>query len=347
MARRQNPEIDSFILGNVEEHPVDVASLAAGKFGLSRSSINRYVRRLINDGLLVAEGKTKARRYKLRKIVDETFKIEGIMRNLSEDAVWRHRVLPFLSDAPQNIIDICQYGFTEMFNNVIDHSVSDSALISIERTYATTEIMVRDFGVGVFQKIQNDFNLPDPQSALLELSKGKLTSDKKNHAGEGIFLTSRMFDRFRLLSDVLYYDRKRTTNFEWRIEACDTDRPFVGTAVGMTISNAATWTTKEVFARYLGNTIGFRKTHVPIMLGKYPGEQLVSRSQAKRILARFDEFSEVMLDFEGIDTIGQAFADEIFRVFQNNHPDIELISLKTNEDVQMMIDHVRSQQTDA
>jgi hypothetical protein len=83
------------------------------------------------------------------------------------------------------------------------------------------------------------------------------------------------------------------------------------------------------------------------MLGKYPGEQLVSRSQAKRILARFDEFSEVMLDFEGIDTIGQAFADEIFRVFQNNHPDIELISLKTNEDVQMMIDHVRSQQTDA
>jgi hypothetical protein len=93
----------------------------------------------------------------------------------------------------------------------------------------------------------------------------------------------------------------------------------------------------------VGDAIGFRKTHVPIKLGKYPGEQLVSRSQAKRILARFDEFSEVILDFEGIDTIGQAFADEIFRVFRNNHPKIELYALKANESVQMMIDHVKSQ----
>jgi len=347
VARRQNPEIDSFILGNVEEHPVDVVSLTAGKFGLSRSSINRYVRRLIDDGLLVAEGKTKARHYKLRNIVNETFKIEGITKNLSEDTVWRYRVLPFLNDVPQNIIDICQYGFTEMFNNVIDHSVSESAVVSIERTAATTDISVRDFGVGVFQKIQNDFNLPDPQSALLELSKGKLTSDKANHAGEGIFLTSRMFDEFSLLSGGLSYIKTRTDDFEWLIETGYTESEFIGTNVRMAISNSAPWTTKRVFAEFLGDAIGYRKTQVSIKLGKYPGEQLVSRSQAKRILARFDEFSEVTLDFEGIDTIGQAFADEVFRVFGNNHPDIELFALNANEDVQMMIDHVRSQQTKA
>ena len=82
----------------------------------------------------------------------------------------------------------------------------------------------------------------------------------------------------------------------------------------------------------------FRKTHVPIKLGNYPGEQLVSRSQAKRILTRFEEFSEVLLDFHGVEESGQAFADEIFRVFRNQHPDIKIIAVRAEPDVQNMID---------
>jgi len=343
MTRSQNPAVRDFILDNVGDHPTDIVSVAVAKFGMGRASINRYIRRLIEDGLVDAIGKTKARRYSLKNLVDEKFLIENITRSMSEDTVWRYRVLPFLGAVPQNVIDICQYGFTEIFNNVIDHSVSDSALISIEMTVATTEITVADFGVGVFRKIQNDFNLPDARSALLELSKGKLTSDKENHAGEGIFLTSRMFDSFNIMSFDLYFDRTRTNDANWLIETGDADEGHLGTVVRMTISNNANWSTKEVFSQYIGDSIGFRKTHVPIKLGRHPGEQLVSRSQAKRVLARFDEFSEVILDFEGIDTIGQAFADEIFRVFENSHPNIDLLTLNANEAVQKMISHVTYQ----
>ena len=35
---------------------------------------------------------------------------------------------------------------------------------------------------------------------------------------------------------------------------------------------------------------------------------LVSRSQAKRLCHRFDNFEEVELDFDGVEEIGQGFA---------------------------------------
>jgi len=63
----------------------------------------------------------------------------------------------------------------------------------------------------------------------------------------------------------------------------------------------------------------------------------MSRSQAKRVVTRVEKFKTVMFDFTGIETIGQAFADEIFRVFANSHPEIELYPINANPDVQAMI----------
>ncbi len=335
---RQDPLVREFILRNVEKFPNSIAREAAGEFGLSRTAVNRYLRRLIDEGLLVATGKTNARRYELRNLVDITFRLEGITASSSEDTVWRFRILPHIRDIPNNIVDICQYGFTEMLNNVIDHSVSDDAIISYRQNYCKISMNVMDSGVGIFAKIQEDFNLTDPRSALLELSKGKLTSDKARHTGEGIFFTSRMFDVFQIGSGYLIYTRLRTSDSEWLIEADDVADPHRGTFVRMKISTDADWTTKQIFAQYEGDHMRFRRTHVPITLGNYPGEQLVSRSQAKRILARFEEFSEVRLDFHGVEEIGQAFADEIFRVFRNAHPDIMISVTRAEPNVQHTID---------
>ena len=105
----------------------------------------------------------------------------------------------------------------------------------------------------------------------------------------------------------------------------------------MRVSTDAHWTMLEVFNSYQNDDIGFRRTHVPVKLAKYPGEQLVSRSQAKRILARFERFSEVLLDFQGVSEIGQPFADEIFRVYKASHPGINVIAIRTSEPVQRMI----------
>ena len=47
------------------------------------------------------------------------------------------------------------------------------------------------------------------------------------------------------------------------------------------------------------------------------------------------------LDFQGITEIGPAFADEIFRVFQLEHPDINVFALNTTPEVKKMIDRIR------
>jgi hypothetical protein len=336
---RQNPAVRDFILRNVGRHPDGIATLTAQHFDLSRTAIARYLNRLIEDGLLTAEGNTKARRYALKPISGETFKID-INSHVEEDVVWRYRILPHLKGVKQNVIDICQYGFTEMLNNAIDHSASPTAILTVTVNYADVALAVIDNGVGIFNKIQHDFGLADPRSALLELSKGKLTSDRKRHAGEGIFFTSRMVDFFSILSGGLFYVRHRQHDDEWLTDVSESIGNTPGTVIGMQISTAADWTTKSVFENYQGSEISFRKTHVPVALSRYPGEQLVSRSQAKRLLARFDQFSEVMLDFQGVDDIGQPFADEIFRVFATAHPDIRIVAKGTTPAIDRMIAHV-------
>ena len=72
-----------------------------------------------------------------------------------------------------------------------------------------------------------------------------------------------------------------------------------------------------------------------------PYGEPIARSQARRILFRLEEFKEVELDLTVIEFMGQGFADEIFRVFQNKHPDIVLKAIHANESVQGMIKHVR------
>ena len=54
------------------------------------------------------------------------------------------------------------------------------------------------------------------------------------------------------------------------------------------------------------------------------------------MIARFDRFKKVILDFKGVQEIGQAFADELFRVYANEHPDVELIPDNMTDQVQRM-----------
>ncbi len=329
----------------MDEHAKDIGVLAAKRFELSRTSISRYMQRLAQDGLIEATGQTNARTYKLKPLSSIAYEIP-VTKDMLEIDIWNKFVEPAVIGTPQNIRNICLYGFAEMFNNVIDHSGSPVARILYAQDYAKIEMMVADDGIGIFQKIQQDFHLEDARTALLELAKGKLTSDKEKHSGEGIFFTSRMFNEFSIRSGNLYYRRTRKDDWGWLIETDNIVQPRLGTCIHMIINTDATWTTKEVFDRFTVDDDGaplFAKTHVPISLGKYGQEQLVSRSQAKRILARFEKFREIFLDFQGVDFIGQPFADEMFRVFHTQHPDVRIIMLNANDAIDKMIAHVRGQ----
>ena len=85
------------------------------------NAISGYMRRLVAEGLLSAEGKTRGRRYALRDLHETYHEIE-VSPGLAEDQIWRARIVPQVEGIKQNIIDLCAYGFTEMLNNVVDHS---------------------------------------------------------------------------------------------------------------------------------------------------------------------------------------------------------------------------------
>jgi hypothetical protein len=92
------------------------------------------------------------------------------------------------------------------------------------------------------------------------------------------------------------------------------------------------------------NDYSFDKTAVPVKMAEQNPNDLVSRSQAKRLLLRIDRFRTVVLDFENVNQIGQAFADEIFRVFARSHPGISVQFINANDDVRRMIKRAQSAQ---
>ncbi len=183
--------------------------------------------------------------------------------------------------------------------------------------------------------------LEDERHAVLELAKGKLTTDPAHHSGEGIFFASRMFDDFRIMSGHVLFSHQRTAAEDWIYEE---HTSLDGTSVSMRVGNTASHTTQDVFDAFTsGEDYGFTKTVVPVRLARYGEEQLISRSQAKRLLARIDRFTMVVLDFTGVDMIGQAFADEVFRVFHNDHPHIALVPFQANSLVTQMISRATHQ----
>ena len=336
--KEKNEQIRQFILENVEAHPTDITSITSTKFSLSRQASHRHVQRLVRDDLLFAQGTTRNRKYEVKPLVDSTS--EFALIGLQEDKVWREHIRPRLDNLSTNVFQICQYGFTEIVNNAVDHSEGTKLAIRLKRTHKFIEIWVVDNGIGIFTKIQKELNLDDQLHAILELSKGKLTTDPKHHTGEGIFFTSRMFDTFTLMSGKLHFSHFEP-DADWLVE--DTSEIHKGTAVIMKISIMSNRTTKAVFDQFtVEGDYGFSKTHVPVFLARYGDENLVSRSQAKRLLARFEKFKEILLDFNNVDSIGQAFADEIFRVFTSQHPNIHLYYINTNKQVETMIIRVKS-----
>ena len=182
-----NDKVRDYILNQVTEHPTDITAIATKEFNVSRQTIVHYLNQLSDEGLVVGKGNTKARRYELKNFVKKEF-YQKVDKSVEEDVLWREKILPLMDDLKPNVIDICQYGFTEIVRNVLDHSESKSFLYSITRNAMCVELDVFDHGIGIFNKIQRDFNLNDPRNALLELAKGKLTSDQKGIQVKAYFL---------------------------------------------------------------------------------------------------------------------------------------------------------------
>lgn len=328
-------ELIRFIFNEVDTHPSSVVTRAAIHFRVSRQRVQYTINELLKSKVLAAKGKTRARKYSLARQLKCRKAFET--RGLAEDQIFTSYVAPQIQDVPRNVYRVCNYGFTEILNNAIDHSLSEMVVVEVHRSPCMVEFVISDGGVGIFAKIKAALDLEDERHSLLELFKGKLTTDRSRHSGEGIFFTSRAFDHFSLLSGKLFFWH-RTNHDDWLLE--DRAENHSGTHVTMRICTHSNTNMNELFDKFTSETDGmhaFSKTHVPIALAQYGDGNLVSRSQAKRVLARFDQFQEVMLDFHAVTSIGQAFADEIFRVFRLQNPAIKVAFMNANVEVMSMI----------
>jgi len=314
-------------------HPQDLSRMYMDRFNVSRVTANRYIAEFENEGWVARSGpKTRpvyAPGYK-RKI-SHLYSLTG----LEEQTPWEKDFSPYFNLVP-NVRNIAHHGFTEMLNNAIDHSQGQKVFVHMLQDEKSLLIVVSDDGIGIFEKISNALNLPDRRQAIFELSKGKLTTDPSRHSGEGVFFTSRMFDRYVIEANGLEFNHLADAEFDHFDEAEGTFDN--GTTVFMRIALDSERTTSAVFEEYMNKPedYGFTKTVVPMKLAQYGDEQLISRSQAKRLIARFEKFKKVVLDFQGVHEIGQAFSDELFRVYGKSNPQIELIPINMEKGVEQM-----------
>jgi DNA-binding MarR family transcriptional regulator len=314
----------------------------ANHLGISRQAVNKHLKMLIQKGDLKKSGNTKAAIYfipgtKSDKSAISKFKKVYDRKNLSEDTVFQEikNYLNLSNHLRSNVFEVIQYAFTEMLNNAIDHSNSDRCLVQVVLNHYDIQIMIRDYGIGIFYSIYKKFKLKDEYEAVGELLKGKTTTMREKHSGEGIFFTSKALDTATF--------RSHKTNLIFKTKERDVlieDQKFiVGTEVKLIISRNSRKILNKIFNQFASEEFeySFQRTKVHIKLYSH---NLVSRSEARRMLAGLNKFKEIILNFNDVRKIGQGFADEIFRVFQNRYPDIVIKTENILPPIEQMINHV-------
>ena len=335
MGKDRAEKIREFILTSVAQHPSDLVEVVERKFGVTRTTVHRHINTLINNEKLIKTGAKKGARYYLAGALNKEL-VFKIVEHPEEHKVWDDSLSSTFKGIDKGVEDICYYGFGEIFNNAVDHSEGKKIKVDVGVDAEKIELTITDDGIGVFRKIQEYLNLEDIRESVLHLIKGKFTTAPDYHSGEGIFFSSRAFDVFTIYSNGLLYVRDNSQD-DWFIEDRENSKG-KGTIVTMEIMKNSKRDLQDIFDHYQNpETKAFDKTHILVQFSKLGDERFVSRSQAKRILKGIEKFNHVILDFKGISAVGQAFVDEVFRVFKGSHPEIKIEHINANDAIEFMI----------
>jgi len=298
-----------------------------------------HLRSLLTAGKVVRSGTTRGASYMLASRAAQPAILARSLatRGCNEDRVWDEveTRLQLKRALRPNVLTIMRYAFTEMLNNAIEHSQSDRCAIRVTLGPARSSFEIRDHGIGVFHSIATKLKLPDEEAALIELLKGRTTTMPEAHTGEGIFFTSRIGDDFALKSHRIQIEWKRAKQDVFVSQPRFSD----GTLARFSLQRSARQTIEEVFGEFAPEQYDFQfqKTRVLVKLLQ---ADYVSRSEARRLLANLEKFREIVLDFRDVRSVGQGFADEVFRVFASRNPSIVIRAENTSPPVTAMIRHV-------
>jgi len=311
--------------------------------GLTRQAVNYHFKHLREKGLIHKTGTTRAARYILAgKGAPPGQRVNRVLENqeLEEHQVFNEidTALNLKNTLNSAAFEITRYTFSELLNNAIEHSGSDRIRIRMVIEPYKSRFEIHDSGVGIFEHIRHYLNLNSEVEAIQDLLKGKTTSDPEHHTGEGIYFSSKASDHLRIASHTLAlgFDNLKDEVWTERI------RSTRGTHIKATIARRTRRDLTAIFNRFGGEEFDyqFARTRVRVRLSAGERAGLVSRSEARRLLAGLDKFQHIELDFTDVQIIGQGFADEVFRVFQNEHPEISIEYQNAESAVRAMIDHV-------
>jgi len=328
MARSDLLALTSWITSAAAAHPGNLADALAAHAGVTRRTALRRLRELTSAQWLVREGSIRRPVYRpglLRQIVRHY-----PINSLAEDRAWARDFAPHFH-LPTMVRRIAQHAFGELLNNAIDHSEGTGVTVSMRQTPCHLQLLVSDDGRGLFDKLRDTFALDDPQQAMLELSKGKLTTQPERHAGQGLFFVSRLADVFDLHANAQAFQHRRWDE-AWRV---GTPLGRQGTSVYFAVALDTERSIESVIRSHseTGRDASFDRTVVPMRLAVSECVDLDSRAQARRVAARLHRFKSAELDFNGIGHVGQGFADELFRVLPRHLPDLRLTPVNMNPDV--------------
>lgn len=300
--------------------------------GLTRQAIQYHLKKLIENGELQPVGAGRARRYRRPLLFETTVAAKG----LQEDQVWKElrSSIADLEELNRNAKRIANYAFTEMLNNAIDHSGSDTIRTTLGRRDGRFVFMIADEGIGAFEHVRRQANLEDHLAAIQEISKGKMTTDPKRHTGQGIFFTSKAVDWFSIASN----------GWRWLVDNARADQTIGeshvrrGTTVGFEIDRDTERELDEVFDEYTDeDSLAFDRSRTTVSLFEFD-VPFVSRSEAKRLARNLERFREVVVDFKGVEEVGQGFADELFRVWTAAHPETRLVPANMDTPVRLIVE---------
>ena len=316
---------------------VSTGALAAD-LGVSPS----WVRALTESGVLSASRTPGGhRRYPLnssreafaryRAEADTRFERTYPREGLEEHVVWQDMLTTLDLERDSAALTILRYSVTEMVNNAIDHSGGSSVVVTATTSRGRIDVTVRDDGVGAFEHLARGLGLSVVHEAVAELSKGRRTTAPERHSGEGIFFTSKALDIFSLEANGIGWT---TDNIRGDM-AMGSSNVTVGTSVRLSLERLTTRRLVDVFRAFTDDD-DFIRTNPVVLLFNY-GVDFVSRSEAKRLLAGLDPFKEITVDFTGVVSVGQAFVDEVFRVWPSEHPGTSIEPVGMNPEVAFMV----------
>jgi DNA-binding transcriptional ArsR family regulator len=328
MARIDNEELVSLLAGD---------GVAAGDlartFGVTRQAIHHHLAVLRDEGLVRQQGQGRAARWVA--IYHHSFSWT-LGSDLAEDLLWREvrdRAAETLGPVSAATMNCLTYGTTEMLNNAIDHSNGSVVALHLAVRADVVDGGVVDDGIGAFRNAREHFSLATDLDAIAHIAKGKQTTAPAAHSGQGLFFTSKVVDHFQLEANGLV----------WKVDnlrddaaiGSTTDR--AGTTVRMRTAITGTRRSKDVFDRFTEpDDLRFDRTTIRVALGE-AGEEFVSRSEAKRLVAGLDKYSFVVLDFAGVREVGQGFVDEIFRVWARANPEVTMSTANASPAVEYML----------